>query len=134
MWDVDVSAILAHRAANKGAFAREGVNLTLTAYFVEAIVAGLRAVPAANATWSEEGVIIKRYYNIGMATALPMDANGLGYVGGEDYGFICLAKRGSVSAEQRAAVESWLKGRSELKGFTLSPLLDVWYPENTVNA
>ncbi len=63
-----------------------------------------------------------------------MDANGLGYVGGEDYGFICLAKRGSVSAEQRAAVESWLKGRSELKGFTLSPLLDVWYPENTVNA
>ena len=63
-----------------------------------------------------------------------MDANGLGYVGGEDYGFICLAKRGAVSAEQRAAVESWLKGRSELRGFTLSPLLDVWYPENTVNA
>lgn len=78
MWDVDVSAILAHRSANKGAFAKEGVNLTLTAYFVEAIVAGLRAVPAANASWTDEGVIIKRYYNVGMATALPMDANGLG--------------------------------------------------------
>ena len=35
-------------------------------------------VPAANSSYSEEGVIIKRYYNIGMATALPMDAYGLG--------------------------------------------------------
>ncbi|MBK8046670.1 MAG: 2-oxo acid dehydrogenase subunit E2 [Anaerolineales bacterium] len=78
MWDVDMSAAMAHRAANKGAFAKDGVNLTLTAYFIEAIVAGLRKVPAANASWTDDGVIIKRYYNIGMATALPMDANGMG--------------------------------------------------------
>ncbi len=78
MWDVDMTAVLAHRAAHKQEFAAAGVNLTITAYFVEAIVAGLRAVPAANATWTDEGVLIKRYYNIGMATALPMDANGLG--------------------------------------------------------
>ncbi len=78
MWDVDVSAVLAHRAAHKKEFAAAGVNLTLTAYFIEAIVAGLRAVPAANSSYTDEGVIIKRYYNIGMATALPMDAYGLG--------------------------------------------------------
>jgi len=78
MWDVDMSAVLAHRAAHKKEFAAGGVNLTITAYLFEAIVAGLRKVPAANASWSEEGVILKRYYNIGMATALPMDANGLG--------------------------------------------------------
>jgi 2-oxoglutarate dehydrogenase E2 component (dihydrolipoamide succinyltransferase) len=78
MWDIDVSAVLAHRAAHKKEFAAAGVNLTLTAYFVEAIVAGLRKVPAANASYSDEGVIIKRYYNIGMATALPMDQYGLG--------------------------------------------------------
>lgn len=78
MWDVDVSAVMAHRAAHKKEFAAAGVNLTLTAYFVEAIVAGLRKVPAANASYTDEGVILKRYYNIGMATALPMDANGLG--------------------------------------------------------
>ena len=78
MWDIDVSAVMAHRAAHKKEFAAAGVNLTLTAYFVEAIVAGLRKVPAANASYTDEGVIIKRYYNIGMATALPMDANGLG--------------------------------------------------------
>ncbi len=78
MWDVEMSAVLAHRAAHKKEFAAQGVNLTLTAYFVEAILAGLRAVPAANASWTDEGVLIKRYYNIGMAVALPADANGMG--------------------------------------------------------
>ncbi|HRW46977.1 MAG TPA: dihydrolipoamide acetyltransferase family protein, partial [Caldilinea sp.] len=78
MWDVDMTAVLQHRSAHKKEFAAAGVNLTITAYFVESIVAGLRAVPAANASWTDEGVIIKRYYNVGMATALPMDPNGIG--------------------------------------------------------
>ncbi len=63
-----------------------------------------------------------------------MKDNGLGYVGGEDYGLVCLAKRGSVSEEQRAAVEAWLKGRSEVTDYTASPLIDVWYPETAINA
>ena len=63
-----------------------------------------------------------------------MTANGLGYVGGDDYGLVCLSKRGSVSEDQRAAVEAWLKGRSELVDFTISPLIDVWYPENEINS
>ena len=63
-----------------------------------------------------------------------MEANGLGYIGGEDYGFVCLGKRGSVNEEQRVQVEAWLKGRSELSEFTVSPLMDVWYPEKEINA
>ena len=62
-----------------------------------------------------------------------MEANGLGYVGGDDYGLVYLIKRGSVSAEQRAAVEAWLKGRSGLTSTLVSPLLDVWYPEKPIN-
>ena len=62
-----------------------------------------------------------------------MDANGLDYVGGEDFGLVCSAKRGSVTEEQRATVEAWLKGRSELTKIEVSPLLDAWYPENSVN-
>jgi uncharacterized protein YggL (DUF469 family) len=58
--------------------------------------------------------------------------NGLGYVGGDDYGFVCLGTRGSVSAEQRAQVEAWLKGRKELSEFTVSELMDVWYPEQPI--
>lgn len=62
-----------------------------------------------------------------------MEANGLGYVGGDDFGLVCLDKRGSVSEEQRAAVEAWLKGRSELTEVSVSPLIDVWYPEKPIN-
>ncbi|MBA1275189.1 YggL family protein [Stutzerimonas azotifigens] len=61
-----------------------------------------------------------------------IEANGLGYVGGEDYGFVCLGRRGSVTEEQRGAVESWLKGREELAEVTVSPLMDVWYPQTPI--
>lgn len=59
--------------------------------------------------------------------------NGLGYVGGDDYGFVCLGKRGSVTADQRATVEAWLKGRKELSNVEVSPLMDVWYPDKPIN-
>ena len=78
LWDVNMAAVIAHRTAHKKEFAAAGVNLTLTAYLVQAIVAGLRAVPAANASWSDEGVIIRRAYNVGMAVALAADQYGLG--------------------------------------------------------
>jgi len=78
MWDVNMSAVLAHRKAHKAEYAQAGVNLTVTAYLVAAIIEGLKAVPAANATWTDEGVLIKREYNVGMAVALPMDEHGMG--------------------------------------------------------
>lgn len=62
-----------------------------------------------------------------------MDANGLDYVGGDDFGLVCLAKRGSVTEEQRAIVKAWLKARSEVTKVEVSPLLDAWYPEKPVN-
>ena len=78
-WDVNMSAVLEHRRANKSEFAIGGVNLTVTAYLVQAVITALKAVPAANSTWTDEGVIIKRYYNIGVAVALPADPkSGLG--------------------------------------------------------
>ena len=44
--EVDLSRVVAHRYANKDAFARDGVNLTFTAYFIAAIVAGSESLPA----------------------------------------------------------------------------------------
>jgi uncharacterized protein YggL (DUF469 family) len=63
-----------------------------------------------------------------------MDANGLDYVGGDDFGLVCLAKRGSVTEEQRAVVEAWLKARSELTKVEVSPLMDAWHPETPINS
>jgi len=48
--EADLSRIVAHRQANKEAFARDGVNLTFTAYFVSATVSALKAFPIVNST------------------------------------------------------------------------------------
>jgi len=68
--EVDMSKVVAHRKANKDRFARDGVNLTFTAYFMQAIVAGLKAYPNVNSSWTDEGLLIHPNINIGMATSL----------------------------------------------------------------
>jgi len=68
--EADMSHVVKHRAANKSAFEKEDVNLTFTAYFMTAIVSGLKAYPMVNSSWSDEGVLIHKNINIGMATSL----------------------------------------------------------------
>jgi 2-oxoglutarate dehydrogenase E2 component (dihydrolipoamide succinyltransferase) len=68
--EADMSQVIAHRQAEKEAFAREGVNLTFTAYFAAATVAALKAYPLVNSSWTEAGVQLHRAINIGMATSL----------------------------------------------------------------
>lgn len=70
VFEVDLSAVLAHREARKAAYASQGVNLTLTAYFVAATVAGLRLLPYLNAEWRDEGIYLHRKMHIGLAVAL----------------------------------------------------------------
>ncbi|MBP6208283.1 MAG: 2-oxo acid dehydrogenase subunit E2 [Anaerolineales bacterium] len=71
--EADMSKVAKHRAANKSAFERDGVNLTFTAYFMMAIVAGLKAYPQTNSSWSDEGLLIHKNINLGMATSLGED-------------------------------------------------------------
>ena len=68
--EADMSRVAKHRATNKEIFARDGVNLTYTAYFMVAIVAGLKAYPQVNSSWSDEGLLVHKAVNIGMATSL----------------------------------------------------------------
>src|SRR5689334_12272306 len=71
--EADMSRVAKHRSANKEVFARDGVNLTFTAYFMMAIVAGLKAYPAVNSSWMDEGILVHKDINIGMATSLGED-------------------------------------------------------------
>jgi len=71
--EADMSRVSKHRAANRAAFEKDGVNLTFTAYFMSAIVEGLKAYPIVNSSWSDEGVLIHKNINIGMATSLGED-------------------------------------------------------------
>jgi 2-oxoglutarate dehydrogenase E2 component (dihydrolipoamide succinyltransferase) len=70
VFEADMSAVLEDRARQREAFARAGVPLTLTAYFVQAAVAALRAVPEANSRWTETALEIHESMNIGIATAV----------------------------------------------------------------
>ncbi len=68
--EVDMSRVLAHRKANKEEFAANGVNLTLTAYFIAALAKALSKHKVINATWTDEGLFTYTDVNIGMAVAL----------------------------------------------------------------
>jgi 2-oxoglutarate dehydrogenase E2 component (dihydrolipoamide succinyltransferase) len=68
--EADLRRVVAHRQVHQEAFARDGVHLTYTAYFVAASVAALRAVPQVNASWSDEGIVLHGRVNIGVAVSL----------------------------------------------------------------
>jgi 2-oxoglutarate dehydrogenase E2 component (dihydrolipoamide succinyltransferase) len=68
--EVDLSRVIAHRAAHQEAFSRQGVRLTMTPYFIMAAIAGLQAVPVFNGSFTDQGIIIHRRINIGVAVAL----------------------------------------------------------------
>lgn len=63
-----------------------------------------------------------------------IEGNGLMFIGCDEFGMVCLGKRGSVSEEQRGQVEAWLKARSELASYRVGALADAWHPENPINA
>ncbi|MCI0550604.1 MAG: 2-oxo acid dehydrogenase subunit E2 [Anaerolineae bacterium] len=68
--EADMSRVTRHRDVNKEIFARDGINLTYTAYFMAAIVAGLKNYPIVNSSWTDEGVLVHKAVNVGMATSL----------------------------------------------------------------
>lgn len=71
--EADMSKVAKHRSANKAIFERDGINLTFTAYFMTAIVAGLKNYPIVNSSWSDEGVLVHKNINLGMAVSLGED-------------------------------------------------------------
>lgn len=70
--EADVTNMVQWRDKVKGRFQeREGEKLTFTPLFVEAIVKVLKDYPWVNASVDGSKVIVRKDYNIGMATALP---------------------------------------------------------------
>jgi 2-oxoglutarate dehydrogenase E2 component (dihydrolipoamide succinyltransferase) len=68
--EADLGRVLAHRAANRAAFEGEGVNLTLSPYFVAATVEALKQVPIVNSSWSDQGIVLHQQVNVGVAVSL----------------------------------------------------------------
>jgi 2-oxoglutarate dehydrogenase E2 component (dihydrolipoamide succinyltransferase) len=70
VFEADLTAVLEHRQRNKDDFARRGAPLTLTAYFLQATVAAIRAVPEVNSRWTDSALEVFDSMHIGVATAL----------------------------------------------------------------
>jgi 2-oxoglutarate dehydrogenase E2 component (dihydrolipoamide succinyltransferase) len=70
VFEADMGAVLEDRARRREEFARRGAPLTLTAYFVQAAVAAIRAVPEANSRWSDAALEIYEAIHIGVGTAV----------------------------------------------------------------
>jgi 2-oxoglutarate dehydrogenase E2 component (dihydrolipoamide succinyltransferase) len=70
VFEADMSAVLEDRARRRDEFARRGAPLTLTAYFVQAAVAAIRAVPEANSRWTDAALEIYEPIHIGVGTAV----------------------------------------------------------------
>ena len=70
VFEVDMSAVLAHRLQYRDEFASRGVPLTLTAYFLQAAVDAIRAVPQANSRWTDSALEVFESIHIGVGTAL----------------------------------------------------------------
>jgi 2-oxoglutarate dehydrogenase E2 component (dihydrolipoamide succinyltransferase)/2-oxoisovalerate dehydrogenase E2 component (dihydrolipoyl transacylase) len=69
--EADVTAITRYREANKaGFFERTGVNLTFLPFIVKATVDALKTHPLLNASYTDEGIVLKDAINIGIAVAL----------------------------------------------------------------
>ncbi|MBA3676547.1 MAG: 2-oxo acid dehydrogenase subunit E2 [Sphingosinicella sp.] len=70
MFECDFSAIMAHRARHKDAFANDKAKLTYTAYIVAACAEAMKVAPAINSRWHEDRLEIFGDVNIGVGTAL----------------------------------------------------------------
>jgi len=66
--EIDMSAVVALRERRKETFKeRHGVALGIASFFVKASIAALRAFPMLNAEIQGDDIVLKRYYDIGMA-------------------------------------------------------------------
>jgi 2-oxoglutarate dehydrogenase E2 component (dihydrolipoamide succinyltransferase) len=66
--EIDMTAVMDLRARRKESYARRnGVSLGLSSFFVKASIGALKAFPQVNAELQGDELIIKHYYDIGIA-------------------------------------------------------------------
>ena len=70
--EIDMTAVMGLRERRKDAFKKaHGVGLGIASFFVKASVGALRAFPRLNAEIQGEEIVLKRYYDIGVAVGAP---------------------------------------------------------------
>jgi 2-oxoglutarate dehydrogenase E2 component (dihydrolipoamide succinyltransferase) len=70
VFEADFSAIAAHRAEHKDAYAKGGAPLTYSTYIVRAAAEAMKVSPNVNARWHDDFLEVFEDANIGMGVAL----------------------------------------------------------------
>ncbi len=70
VFEADFSAIIAHRAKHKEAYAKAGAQLTFSAYIVRAAAEAMKVSPNVNARWHDDFLEVFEDANIGLGVAL----------------------------------------------------------------
>src|SRR5947209_10921351 len=72
MQEVDVTSLVRYRDAEKESFkARHGAALTYLPFVAQIVCEALHEFPWLNSSWSDDGVTLKRYINLGIAVSIP---------------------------------------------------------------
>jgi 2-oxoisovalerate dehydrogenase E2 component (dihydrolipoyl transacylase) len=70
--EVDVTNLVRYREAEKDGFkARHGVALTYMPFVVQVLCDVIKQYPWLNSSWAADGVVLKRYINLGIAVSIP---------------------------------------------------------------
>ena len=70
--EVDITNLVRYREAEKDGFrARHGTALTYLPFVAQLLGRALKQFPWLNSTWTDDGVVLKRYLNLGIAVSIP---------------------------------------------------------------
>jgi 2-oxoisovalerate dehydrogenase E2 component (dihydrolipoyl transacylase) len=70
--EADVTDLVRYREVQKAGFEqRHGAPLTYLPFVVQIVCDALKEFPYLNSSWTDEGILLKRYVNMGLAVAVP---------------------------------------------------------------
>src|SRR5438477_1697190 len=70
--EVDVTNLVRYREAEKESFkSRHGTALTYLPFVAQVLCEALREFPWLNSSWTDDGVVLKHYINLGIAVSIP---------------------------------------------------------------
>ena len=70
--EVDVTNLVRYRDTEKESFkSRHGAALTYMPFVVQIVCDVIKQYPWLNSTWTDDGVVLKRYINMGIAVSIP---------------------------------------------------------------
>ena len=135
--EVDMTEVVALRQEGKAIAAERGTKLTYLPFIIRALVMALQQHPYLNASLDEEAgeIVLKRYYNIGVATntdrglMVPVikgaDGHDLFSLAAEITRLSDAARDGSIGLEDLQGGTFTITSTGNIGGFLATPLINV---------